>query len=104
MKTSTFAFLSPAPRQRSSTAVTKLAQLRTARGLSQSEMADLTGISTASYWRLEHDELPSLPLRYLSNCALVLGVALEDLIEDEWREWKVFDERRREPHDPASQG
>lgn len=68
-------------------------------------MADLTGISPASYWRLEHDELPSLPLRYLSNCALVLGVPLEDVIEDGWREWKVFDERRPgPPHAAASQG
>ncbi len=92
--------LADATRPRSSTAVTKLAQLRTDRGLSQAEMAALTGISTASYWRLEHNELPSLPLRYLSNCALVLGVALEDLIEDEWREWKVFDERR--PGPPAA--
>jgi hypothetical protein len=27
------------------------------------------------------------PLRYLVNLSIVLGCELDDLIEDEWREW-----------------
>lgn len=60
-------------------------------------MAEATGISLPSYWRLEHNKMSNPPLRYLANCALVLGVDLEAVIEDEWREWFVFDERQPEP-------
>jgi hypothetical protein len=39
--------------------------------------------------------------RYESDgsCAQVLGVALADLLEDEWLDWHVFDSRR--PHPPT---
>jgi hypothetical protein len=63
-------------------------------------MADATGISLPTYWRLEHNELSNPPLRYLTNCALVLGVGLEAVIEDEWRNWFIFDERRPAPSRP----
>lgn len=87
------------PRTPKSKSNTNLAKLRVERGFTELQMADLTGISLASYWRLEHNKHPTLPLRALSNCALVLGVDLEALIEDEWREWRVFDKRRPQPPD-----
>lgn len=31
--------------------------------------------------------MPNPPLRYLANCAIVLGCQPEDLIEEEWRRW-----------------
>ena len=65
-------------------------------------MADATGISTATYWRLEHGQIEDPPIRLLNNCALALGLQLEELIEDEWREWLVLDQRRREPPDSAT--
>jgi hypothetical protein len=36
-------------------------------------------------------------IRYLANAALALGVELDLLIEDEWREWMAFDEQRHKP-------
>lgn len=81
----------PVPRRGASSATTKLAAVRLRRGMTQREVADATGISYATYQRLERGELDNPPLRYLTNCALVLGVRLGDLIEDAWLQWKCFD-------------
>ena len=68
--------------------------------MTQGELADLAGLSPSDYWRLEHNKSPhDVNLRGLVNCALVLGVELDDVIEDEWREWYVFDQRRLGPPD-----
>ena len=69
--------------------------------MTQQDLAAATGTSTATYWRLEH-AVGEPSLRLLANCALALGVELEDLIEDEWREWLVLDQRRPKPPDPAA--
>lgn len=66
---------------------TKLAAWRARRRLTQIEMIEATGIAPATYRRLERGEHRNPQLRWLANCALVLGVTVEDLIEDEWREW-----------------
>jgi transcriptional regulator with XRE-family HTH domain len=64
---------------------TKLARARLAAKLTQAEMVEATGISRSFYWRLERGRVANPPLRHLTNCALVLDVAVEELIEDEWR-------------------
>lgn len=77
---------------------TRLARARLERGLTQTDMAQMTGLSVSAYWRLEHNRNPAtVNLRELVNCALVLGVAVSDLFEDEWREWWVFDARSPAP-------
>jgi transcriptional regulator with XRE-family HTH domain len=63
----------------------KLARARVAAKLTQAEMVEATGISRSAYWRLERGRVANPPLRHLTNCALVLGIQVEDLIEDEWR-------------------
>lgn len=70
------------------------------RGVTQQEMADATGMSGSTYWRLEHGRLTDPPIRLLANCALALGVEVEELIEDEWRAWLVLDSRRPGPPPP----
>ncbi len=40
-----------------------------------------------TYKKLERDELPSPPLRYLVNCAMALDVPLEAVLEPKWLEW-----------------
>jgi DNA-binding XRE family transcriptional regulator len=68
--------------------------------MTQAELARRTGISRATIQRLERGEIEQPSVRMLANCAMVLGaqlatgVRLEDLIEDEWREWYVL--RRRQ--------
>ena len=90
----------PARRQDQTAVRTRLAALRVERGLTQAQVADAIGIALPTYRRLERRQMPSPPLRYLSNAALALGVELEDLIEPEWREWFVFDPHRaRRPRD-----
>ena len=51
------------------------------------ELAEASGISIATLRRLERGAITNPPLRYLANCALVLGCPLEELIEEEWRQW-----------------
>lgn len=46
-----------------------------------------TGISRATYGRLEQGRYENPPLRYLVNCAIVLNVELDDVLQDDWRTW-----------------
>lgn len=64
---------------------TKLARTRLASELTQADMVEATGIKRSTYWRLEHGRIANPPLRYLTNCAIVLGVPVEELIEEEWK-------------------
>lgn len=66
-------------------AETKLARARLASGFTQRDLVEATGIARSTYWRLERGRIPNPPLRYLTNCALVLGVPADELIEEEWR-------------------
>jgi transcriptional regulator with XRE-family HTH domain len=77
-------------------------------GVSQADLAEVTGISQRNLSRLENGEMTNPPLRYLVNCALALG--LDDwrvLVEPEWEQWapdlgrdKTRAERRAKP-DPS---
>jgi transcriptional regulator with XRE-family HTH domain len=66
---------------------TRLAKARVKSQLTQDEMSALTGMSRATYIRLEQGRMANPPLRYLVNCALVLRVRLEAILEEEWRSW-----------------
>lgn len=81
-----------------------LARVRMARGLTQEELADAIGISLPTYRRLERKDMDNPGVRYLANAAIALGVELDLLIEDEWREWMVFDEQRPSRRTPRSSG
>ena len=70
---------------RGAKAETKLARARIASHLTQRDLIEATGMSRSVYWRLERGRITNPPLRHLTNCALVLGVPVEELIEDEWR-------------------
>jgi transcriptional regulator with XRE-family HTH domain len=65
-------------------------------------LAEATGISLRTIQRLERGEFDNPPLRYLVNCQLALGVErLEELLEEEWLSWKVFDVAASEPPPPG---
>jgi len=76
--------------------------MRVRRGMTQQEMWQATGISRTSYIRLEHGGYRNPPLRSLSNCAIVLGCQLEDLIEAKWREWLDFSADAPRPAQPPA--
>ena len=80
----------PAPR-------TQLAALRQKLGVSQQDMSWATGLSVATYQRLERGEITNPPLRYLVNCAIALEVDLDQVIEAEWRQWRRFSARATDP-------
>lgn len=64
--------------------------MRRARRLTQDQMAWVTGIPIATYKRLERGELRNPGVRYLINCATVLGCELDELVEEEWLEFAIF--------------
>jgi transcriptional regulator with XRE-family HTH domain len=49
--------------------------------LSQRRLAAKTGLSLRTLQRVEPLEMDNPRIRYLANCAIVLGCVLEDLIE-----------------------
>lgn len=89
----------PVPAPKGGKAETKLADWRRRRGLSQAELARAVGLTRTTYWRLETGRVRNPRLRQLMNCAIALGCELDDLVEDDWREWYPFD-RSRAPAPP----
>lgn len=55
--------------------------------MTQEELADAIGVSAPTLRRLERGEVENPKLRHLVNCAIALGVKLDDMLEDEWLEW-----------------
>lgn len=47
----------------------------------------MTGISIASYARLERGLIRNPPLGWLVNAGIVLGLYFEDLLEEEMTDW-----------------
>lgn len=84
-------------RRRRLSGSTKLARLRISRDLRQDELAEMTGIRLRTLQRLEAGEMPNPPLRYLVNCAIALDVELEDVLEEDWQTWMLFDRRAPDP-------
>ncbi len=54
--------------------------------MTQSQVAEAAGVSIATVRRLDSGSATNPSVRVLGNCAIALGVAIEDLIEDSWRE------------------
>jgi len=95
--------MTPAHRLVQTKVQTQLAAARVARGMTQQEMWEATGISRTSYLKLERkDGYSNPPLRYLANYAIVLGCELELLIEPEWRTWEPFSAEVLAPEDPRA--
>ncbi|HWB68911.1 MAG TPA: helix-turn-helix transcriptional regulator [Solirubrobacterales bacterium] len=70
---------------------TKLAARRQGMRLSQKKVSELSGIPVRTIQRLERDDIDNPPIRYLVNLAQVLECRLEDVCEEKWLEWTVFD-------------
>ena len=88
----------PVPADRSrTTSQSRLAKLRLAADLSQHRMAELTGLSLNTYIRLERGEIANPPIRYRVNCAIVLGVDLDEVLAPEWTRWTPFSAMARRP-------
>jgi transcriptional regulator with XRE-family HTH domain len=81
----------PARHDPGTTAETRLARARMSRGVTQEELAKTVGISVPTYRRLERGQTNNPKLRHLVNCAIALGVDLDDVLEDEWFEWLPLD-------------
>lgn len=92
--------VSPARHDPGTIPETRLARTRMSRGVTQEELAGAVGISVPTYRRLERGEVRNPKLGQLVNCAIALGVELDALIEDEWREWLPFDARAATPPQP----
>jgi transcriptional regulator with XRE-family HTH domain len=62
--------------------------VRVAKGIYRRELARAVGISYSTLRRLEQQELPNAPLWWYRNCAIALGVELDDVIDDRERGWR----------------
>lgn len=69
---------------------TRLAIERVRAGITQAELARVSGVPLTTYRRLERGEMWNPPIRYLTNIALTLDVDLLDICEDEWLEWSAL--------------
>lgn len=76
---------------------TKLATWRLKRGASQPDMVRDTGIPMSTYQRIEAGSYDRLPWQQLYNCAIVLDVEVDELIEDRFKRWTVFDAGAKRP-------
>ena len=76
---------------------TKIAARRRGTGLSQKRLSELSGIPLRTIQRLERGNLDNPPIRYLVNLAEVFECRLEDVCEEEWLAWTVFDASASEP-------
>jgi transcriptional regulator with XRE-family HTH domain len=83
----------PAKGQPRAQSGSRLAALRTKRGLTQAQFAEAIGLSIATYQRLEEGRMDNPPIRYLVNAAIALDVRLDDVCEPEWLRWSGFNRR-----------
>jgi transcriptional regulator with XRE-family HTH domain len=74
------------PPRKDRVGVTRIEQRRIAAGLTQRELARRADISLSTLQRIEQLDNDNPGVRYLANIASVLGCAIEDLIEESWRE------------------
>jgi transcriptional regulator with XRE-family HTH domain len=76
----------------------KLAAWREYRGWTQNDLSRYTGIPQRTIAHMESSASGKRAnVRLLIQCALALRCNLDDLIEDEWREWQVLDVRATVP-------
>lgn len=76
---------------------TKLGRARVAAGMTQAELARITGLSKRTIGALERGELENPGIRYLANCAIALRLPLAELLEDEWIGWTAFRAEAAQP-------
>ena len=88
-------------RRSSNKVFSPLAGIRIRRGVSQAELAKAVGVSVRTIERLEGGLIRDPKIRLVSNCAIALGVKLEQLIHPAWREWFDYDDEHPEPPDPS---
>lgn len=77
----------------------KLARWRLRRGVTQTDLARAVGIDAKVYRSIEQgSRVPRFDV--LMNCAIALRVSLEDIVEDEWRQWHALDQRATAQPEP----
>ena len=65
--------------------------------MSQRDMSEATGIPMATYQRLEMAERKTLNYEYMVRCATVLGVEVDELIEEKYKRWTAPRPTRKTP-------
>jgi DNA-binding XRE family transcriptional regulator len=97
----------PANPRRLEKAVSELARCRIESGVSQRELAYVVGISVPTLVRLEAKRVKNPPISWYVNCAIALGVTLDDVLEEGLlddhpqlrRQWTELNTRQLPPED-----
>lgn len=56
-----------------------------------------TGIPISTYQRIEAGDYDRVPYQQLRNCAIVLEVDVEELIDERFKRWTVFHPSAKKP-------
>jgi DNA-binding XRE family transcriptional regulator len=90
----------PAARGKRTKVRTKLAEVRIECGVSQEEMAMLTGMPIATYRRLERGQSENPTIGQLVNCGHVLDWPSRELVEEDSVDWWPTKSAPDPPSDP----
>jgi transcriptional regulator with XRE-family HTH domain len=77
--------------------VTTLAELRVRLGITQTELAEASGVGLRAIQEIERGDIRNPRIRYLINIAMALGLDLDDVCEEEWLSWTTFPGGPTEP-------
>jgi transcriptional regulator with XRE-family HTH domain len=67
------------------------------RGVHQHELARAVGISLTSLKRLERGALRNAPLWWYRNCAIALGVELDEILDERELQWRPRQNAQQPP-------
>lgn len=62
--------------------------MRLEKGVDRQKLAQAAGISYTSLYRLEAGMAPNAPLWWYTNCAIALGVKLDEIFGPEEQQWR----------------
>jgi transcriptional regulator with XRE-family HTH domain len=71
-------------------AVSDLAEARVRKGMSQRHLAEMTGLSLSTLARLEKYRVRLPPLQWYVNCAIALGVELDEVVDSWHFRWQML--------------
>lgn len=77
----------------------RIARERRLRDWTQADLARYTGIPIRTIQRIEQGVHPNPGIHYLTNIALALDIALEEILEPEWTSWRRFSQDTSRPPD-----
>jgi DNA-binding Xre family transcriptional regulator len=71
--------------------------MRVEKGILRHELAQVTGMTRSSLYRLESGMVKNPPLWWYQNCAIALGIKVEEILDYAHQGWHGTPRARNEP-------